>query len=77
MKMPGAGNYYQRISAVFLLDDAEGRVRVQSKRMSMLVPIFEETELEEAYLITEAKRLIAADQDVSEEHVCIVGVART
>jgi hypothetical protein len=74
--MPNAGNHYQRISAVYLLDDAVGNVRVQSKRMSLLVPSFDEKELEEAYLISEAKRLIAADQDVGEEHICVVGIGR-
>ena len=76
MKMPSAGNYYQRISAVYLLDDAVGRVHVQSKRMSVLVPVLGEKELEEDYLISEAKRLIAADQDVGEEHICVVGIGR-
>jgi hypothetical protein len=42
--------------------------------MSLLLPISAEKNLREAHLITEAKRIIAADQDVGEEHICVVGV---
>jgi len=74
MKMSSTGNYFQRVAAVYLINDTAGTVHVRSKTMSLLVPIFAEKDLKEAHLIMEAKRIIAADQDVGEEHICVVGV---
>jgi hypothetical protein len=70
---PAAETRFERVSAIYLVDQAVGAVHVGTQTMSMLVPVQEE-ELEEAFRIAQAKVLIAAHLDVGEEHICVVGV---
>jgi hypothetical protein len=74
MKMPSTENYFKRVTAVYLIDDTTGAVHVESKTLSLLVPNLGGRDLEEAHLVAQAKRIIAAEHDVEEQHICVVGV---
>ncbi len=72
--LPAAETRFERVSAIYLVDQAVGGVHVGTQTMSMLVPVQEEEALEEAFRIAQSKVLIAAHLDVGEEHICVVGV---